>query len=382
LAYFKNVVYLVDYTYSVDHSLNKFGYSWFLKNGFQVCVFDLSKLRKRYSEIHNPEFKNTQYLFIDTYESLEFHLSKLDRQNTFFFKIISVDMKIDYKVSSLLYNYNFIVVKQKLGQIPIGANSVFSKFNFDFKYIYFRLRNIIFEKFSESFLENHILLYAGYISNSIKKKYRFCLSSNSSDYNKYLEERNKKKAHENYSVFLDEYVPYHADSDLINQPSPVDESLYYNGLNNFFDQFEKRTNTKIIIAAHPSAKYTTSWNPFRGRKIIYNETPNLIQFSEFVLGHSSTAFTFAILFQKKCLFILDSSCYAKRYINGIRNFANFTGSNLVDLNCFLDLNLDRVVVNIIKYKEFTRKFIREDMVPEKNSFDILIECLDKSNHVK
>ena len=381
MASFKNVVYIVDCTYSVDHNLNKFGQSWFLKNGFKVYVFDLSKLRKRYSEINNTEFKDTQYFFIDTYESMEFHLSKFDKQETFIFKIISVDMKINYKVSAFLYKYNFIVFVQKLGQIPIGANSVFSKFNFDFKYIYFRLRNIIFEKLSESFLENHILLYAGSISDSIMKKYRFCLSLNSSDYNKYLEERNKKIAYENYSVFLDEYVPYHADSDLTNQAPPVNDTLYFNGLNNFFEQFEKKTNTRIIIAAHPSAKYTNSWNPFLGRKIIYNETPNLIQFSEFVLGHSSTAFTFAILFQKKCLFILDSSCYSKRYMFGIRNFANFTGSTLVDLNYSLDLNLDRVAVNIIKYKNFTRKFVREDMVPEKNSFDILIEYIDKLNHV-
>jgi hypothetical protein len=381
MAFFRDVVYLVDCTYSVDHNLNKFGYDWFLKNNYQVHVFDLSKIRGRYSKNDNSDIKNSRYLYIDSYKSLEFQLSKFDRQETFFFKIISVDMKIDYKVSLLLNKYNFIVVKQKLGQIPIGASSLLSKFNFDFRYSYFRIRNAFFEKLSDSYVKNHILIFAGDISASLIKKYQLRLSLNSSDYNKYLEMRNCKRSYENYSVFLDEYVPYHADSELTNQSAPVDATLYYKGLNIFFDYFEKKTNTNIIIAAHPSAKYSKTWNPFLDRKIIYNETPNLIQYSEYVIGHSSTAFTFAMLFHKKCLFIFDSSCYAKRYINGINNFAKHTGSCSLDLNYSIDLNLDDVIVNLEKQREFIRKFVRQDIVPEQNSFEILINYLEKLNYV-
>ena len=207
------------------------------------------------------------------------------------------------------------------------------------------------------------------------------MSVNSSDYNKYLDERLKTKLYDNYAVFLDEYVPYHVDSELTNQSAPVEDSLYYKRLNIFFENVEKITNTTIIIAAHPSAKYSKLWNPFNGRKIIYNETPNLIQFSDFVIGHSSTAFTFAILFHKKCLFIFDSSCYSKRYINGIISFANYTGGQIVDLKYPFDFKSKKLMINKEKYKDFINKFVREDFVPEKNSFEILIDYLNNLPNV-
>ena len=123
MSSFNIIVYLVDHTYIVDHNLNKFGYNWFLNNNYQVHVFDLSKLKVKKSENKSFKLEKTNYNFIDSYKSLDFYLSKYDRQKTLFFKIISVDMRIDYKVSALLHSRNFIVIKQKLGQIPGSGGS-------------------------------------------------------------------------------------------------------------------------------------------------------------------------------------------------------------------------------------------------------------------
>ena len=206
------------------------------------------------------------------------------------------------------------------------------------------------------------------------------MSVNSSDYNFFLENNNIEKKYSNYTLFLDEYVPFHSDSELTKQSPPVCDNIYYNRLNTFFDYIEKNTNTEVIIAAHPSAKYSKDWNPFNKRKIIFNQTMNLIQYSDLVIGHSSTAFTYAILFKKKCIHVLDTSAYTKQFINGIFNFANFTGSFIVDLSKSFNINFNNFKIEYNKYEKFVKQFIREDDVPQKNSFMILLDYLNELEH--
>ena len=96
--------------------------------------------------------------------------------------------------------------------------------------------------------------------NSIGPRTRI-IKSHSNEYDIHLKYKaNKRFANitkSDYSVFLDQYLPFHTDAKIFKKlNSKVSEEKYFPALNNFFSLFEKNTKTRIIIAAHPKSDYS------------------------------------------------------------------------------------------------------------------------------
>ena len=83
------------------------------------------------------------------------------------------------------------------------------------------------------------------------------------DFDNYLEQKTDIIT-SNTIVFLDEYLPYHPDFDLLKMEK-INANQYYKELNNFFSKIEAHTSSRVVIAAHPKANYNI--NPFNNRPI-------------------------------------------------------------------------------------------------------------------
>jgi len=114
--------------------------------------------------------------------------------------------------------------------------------------------------------------------------------------------KKKKKLNTKFAVFLDQYLPFHPDFEILgNKTVPVKE--YYDSLNQFFAFIEEKYKLDIIIAAHPKAQRYKNENFFKGKDIQFNKTCELVSSCEFVLAHYSTSINYSIIFNKPIIFV-------------------------------------------------------------------------------
>lgn len=104
-----------------------------------------------------------------------------------------------------------------------------------------------------------------------------------------------------YVVFLDEFFPLHPDCQYFLKQAPGNAKVYHDSLNRFFDRLEEQYGAKVIIAAHPKATYVSE--TFGEREIVKYRTVELVRDAEWVIMHSSAAFSFAVMFDKPLMLI-------------------------------------------------------------------------------
>lgn len=110
-----------------------------------------------------------------------------------------------------------------------------------------------------------------------------------------------------YIVYIDQNFPYY--KELVKQhpdfkAERVASSHFY-ALNKFFRCVEEKYKCPVIIAAHPSSDYSN--NPFDGRKVIYQQTENLVANSIAACLHSSNALSYVMLYNKPVLVLIDNA---------------------------------------------------------------------------
>ena len=136
-----------------------------------------------------------------------------------------------------------------------------------------------------------------------------------------------------YAIFLDVYLPYHADAKVVGW-STVKPNEYYASLTRFFEQMETKYNIKVVIAAHPRADYRTS-NPFNGREIYHGKTPELVKDADFVISHHSFSALYAVLNHKPIVFIYTSemeALYKYTAVSYIRDFAGHLDAAIYNID--------------------------------------------------
>jgi len=156
------------------------------------------------------------------------------------------------------------------------------------------------------------------------------------DYDHYMRVRQGKRlapAGRN-AVFLDINLPHQSDLLICGLPV-VAATAYYHSLNRFFDLVESQFELKIVIAAHPKSDYDES--TFHGRTLYRDRTAELVRDTEFVITHTSTALSYAILNLKSVLFIHTDemlSLYENTVMRQLRAYSKYLDAPL--------LNIDRI----------------------------------------
>lgn len=209
------------------------------------------------------------------------------------------------------------------------------------------------------------------------------IAINSPDYDYFLKEFSESSQHSagesEYAVFLDVYLPYHADHGLIGIPYLKDPNSYFASMNALFTAVEKKYGVEVVIAAHPSAGY--QGGEFEGRQIIQGKTNSLVKSSKLVINHHSNSLSYAVLYDKPCLFCYTDEMFAL-YHNSLLHhqncYAAYLGASTYNISELLKEelpDLSRWHSNK-HYQRFVNDFLTSASSKDKQSSDIIINFID------
>lgn len=329
------------------HDLRILSLEFYNKKSF-LDFKDLSS--DEFSTFHFKSFKEFRIFLKENTSNLIICFGSFDQ------KILSiVDKKRNLK---LFYFGGYLPTIEKnnsLNTFLIKMRSLYNPSNW----------NKIFRFISQRFIRGHknfsyIVLSGG--SDGIRQvkakkligKDTKIITINSFDLQRYQKFKSKKlKAllSHDYAVFLDQYIPYHPDFALSGIKID-DPEKYFKLINNFFDRFEKFHNIPIEIALHPKSKYIS--NPFNGRRIHSKETLNLILNSKIVIGHSSSALSFAALENKPIILIGTDTMIKNDFY--IKTFQTNLDCSLIDLSKKYDLP-KKYPLNKRSYDNFINRYL-------------------------
>ena len=396
------VVFFVGNLYlEKDHK--RFGYETISNRGYEVEVWDFTPwLNYNYYIKHRPHSKLSykNYKTLHTNEQIKSAISELS----------SNDIIIDYIVLSnkktIFENLKFKKTKIAftiLGQQPLmNSSPIIDRIKYYFTlilnepinffskiYNFFCLiiKNLIKREKSHDLINILIVGGSEWKNNADKQSFNNevdLIKAHAFDYDRYIELKNtenkiNQKKNYNFSVFLDEALPFHPDYDYLKIKPYCSSKNYYYEINNFFDDYENKTGYQIIIAACPRIDYKLRNNPYNNRKIVSSSSTSLVKNSKHVLTHMSTAVNFAILYKKPIIFI-NSNNYSFYLKNSIKNLSRSVEGKYINITKNLPSNYSKISVNEKLYKIYKEKFIKEPNTPDKFIWDIFCDYLDKVNN--
>lgn len=389
MSYKTKKLFIVVTSPFTERDFYRYGINTFIKNGYQIKVLDLHSLL--YNDIITSEIS-----FL-AQKDIIVHLKTWNE----LFKVFRTGLNesIVYTTTALTYkSYPFYRMLKKLN-IPYIVNSVsvIPTLENNVKYsILNRLFPITLEKVCNFLLRKlpltlsrlspaYAIIAHGIKSNMNRKevvKSTKIIYSHTFDYDLATHIENAKIKHDGTAVFLDSYLPYHSDYNFYKSrlstdlPRPLVAQDYYNSLNLFFDNIEKQTGFRVVIAAHPRSNYSDKPDCYLGREIVKNNTAELVAKSSLVILEQSTAINFAVIFRKQMLFVTSPQLIDQPYGMYTDLLAGLFGSKA--LNIASDNDLKGFIKNDIDYslyESYTNNYIKANCSPLKESWQIVCDFI-------
>lgn len=319
----KNVI-ILNHDPLISRIEDAFCIKYLISKGLNIKYLDLSNFY--FPLLEAPYKLDRDYVIkIDSETELLEYLESLDLSNTIFISEAMPMWKSRHIYKFLSDN------KAKVIKIQIYPNLNFEKKNILKKIRSLTIKDLfkslgfkLYKKFYKIKIWDEVLT-----SLDTKEKNKI----NHPDYEEYVKSKSVTNLSEKYITFLDECFPTHPEikywkgNNLQNLVQPYQESL-----KRLFDRLESEFHKEVVICAHPKSQY--KGNEFGNRKIIKGKTAVLVRESAFVLMHSSTSSSFAIL-NNKPLILLTSDEYKvtdKGTLLYQQNFAELLGLKIFDIN--------------------------------------------------
>jgi len=315
---------------------------------------------------------------IHTLDELESLISKVDVKNTIFI-VECFNNWNNRKIYKLLSDYNCYTVK-----MDFYANTVIKKSSV------IKIKQLFSRRWSQIILNKieslNLFLYKK-IFNVKDFKLIFTSSDivkrtdkiNHPDYERIHFEENTPIIKYNYIVFCDVFFPFHPDlKNFHNEKGLPDGKSYQHTLTKFFDYLEYKYKMPVIIAAHPKATY--KGYEFGNRKIIRNQTVNLVQNCKMVIMHNSNSISYSILTNKPVAFISTNDYENVTYIkHSLHLLATSLGLPVYNLDKIPFEQVKILPINSdIRFK-YIYTYLTSPETENKRNKDIIFEKIDKLN---
>jgi hypothetical protein len=151
----------------------------------------------------------------------------------------------------------------------------------------------------------------------------------------------------------------------------------------FFNKFEKETKLPVIFATHPKTPNNMIEkfpDLLKGIKYQIGNTAQLARSSNIVLLHQSTAFAFAVLFNKPAIFLtsnkLRNSWIGPRIDNSAKNVNGQIINMDNDINKPLDLH-SLSKINDDKYKNYLDQYLKMPDSPDIPLWEIVTDYIKR-----
>ena len=116
-----------------------------------------------------------------------------------------------------------------------------------------------------------------------------------------------------YAVLLDGAGPkFASDVELMGTRTVLTSEKWYPALTAWFEQLERETGVKIVVACNPKSKFPQNPIEFGFRRVYYGCTEQLVKHSEFVITRMSAALSYAIMYHKPALCIYNDQMNSRR----------------------------------------------------------------------
>ncbi len=198
------------------------------------------------------------------------------------------------------------------------------------------------------------------------------------DYDHYVRSRGRadRLVIGSYAVFLNVNLPYQSDLAIMGYPM-IDAGRYYSSLNQFFRMLESRHQLRVVIAAHPKADYSD--RTFEGRETYRLTTAELVKHAEFVITHSSTALSYAVLNCKPAVFIYTDDmkrAYSDSVIRSMQECARYLGNRIHNIDDATEVGHINVhAVDASRYVRYKYDFLTTPQTENLSTGDIFLREL-------
>jgi len=346
-------IQIIDFTYYLRKNFFKKFFKLYSYKNYYKCIFIVKK-KKDFNKIQNNIKDCQKYLVVDYAFSQNYNNKNLFYLKQFFYK-----------------KKNINLVFFHTGDLPVQS----------YVFYFLKIKNFFLFCLRKFFLGN--MIYYNYFISSGKLSYNFGLNykktlpMHSLDFNKYLIE-NKSNNHpeikyKKYAVFLDDMMPDHLDIDLFYyKKGIINFDIYFKLIKNFFLDFRKKNDLRIVFAAHPKRKNIDKIKKFKiFDDYVLDKTLNLVKFSKLVFVHYSTSVSFANIF-KKPIVHLNSKKF-NYFHNKINVMQNETGGLLVDLDDVSTWDINLKKINFNKYKSFRDNYLKHPLSKNKTYAETLLD---------
>ena len=328
---------------SVGRLTDKIARDWYIDylvdKGMNVEYWDVvSLVREEHAErgARNPEFLRV----LRSFEELEERLRLAANRDAFYVMLVTYAGQ-DTRIFRLFSKYGCRMLSIAWGVMPRDpvyklrklasalANPVWYA-----KEIFYRCKAVALRRlklvkpFEIVFAAGEVLTTGSHFAARV-------VPINLCDYDHYARVRaaGGRLVADRYAVFLDINLPHQSDLALCGIPR-IEPAAYYRSVNRFFASLERQHGIKVVIAAHPKADYDTA--TFEGREVYRLVTAELVRDAEFVLSHTSTSLSYAVLNAKPVIFIYTEEM-ARTYRNTV----------IREMHCYADY-LDAPIHNVDK----------------------------------
>lgn len=344
-----------------------------LKNaGFQVEYWDLRKV------FPFPGVPNTYddsigvVVEFDSYSELKKRVYQENPETTLYISQITYTCDF-YKLFRLFNKTKSRVAVMAVGMLPIPDITDKDRW----KVIsWYRVKRFLLNKLTKYYLKLNILDYYQVIfkvGNLLESeshshelidifKASFVTDINSTDYDFALEIQNDDKLIFNpYILFLDDYLPFHPDTEIERgkEGYTISPESFYTSLNSLFDNIEKQTGKKVIIAAHPKAEKYKTHNYFNSRPVFFGKTNLLARDADMLLAFGSTTIGYATIYHKPIILLSSNDIrihlpYYYKFIVKMRDVLNVPVVSIdKPLLALPDAKIDEARYDAYKYTYLT-----------------------------
>jgi hypothetical protein len=207
------------------------------------------------------------------------------------------------------------------------------------------------------------------------------IAAHNMDYDLYLKLKDTPKQFEgDYALFIDQDVCFHTDFLFDKVMSPITPDKYFFAITRALQIISTELQVSLSIAGHPRTANKKAIQQYFGEiPVHFGATAELIQSCKFVAGHSSTSLQLAVCFQKPVVFLTTNELNLSDIGSAIDLSASLFGKKVINVDDDLkDIDWGKeLLIDQEKYSEYKRKLIKLDDTPEKQSWDIVIDHVER-----
>ena len=278
----------------------------FKKAGIHCEYWDVGSIvRKNYCR--DPQAIDNE-IILEKISDFKDHLKESGHKKTIYVMFFLPD-PLSIGLYKAMNTFNCRTIFFAVGETPRSKLSVVAKERIQLKKL-----NIILKRILYRIHYKLLKLYIKYIikpidivfcagSESLRRNFpcKKKIPINLHDNDSYIEAKNclTTLAGGKYILFLDGNMTAHPDTSP--EEYKIDPATYFYKMNRAFGRIEDLLGIRVVIAEHPSSRYEKSI--FEGRETYSGSTALLVKDAEMVMGHMSTAISYAVLFEKPLLLI-------------------------------------------------------------------------------